>query len=301
MDRTRDSAAAEGPTRGDAPSIPAVPGFTHSFIESPGITTHVAQIGAGEPVVMLHGFPQHWWQWRTIGAALGDQYRVICPDLRGAGWSRADEPGIGRLTQLTDLLAVMDALGLERVRVVAHDMGALTAAHLAYDHPERVQAMVVLSVPPPFMPISLSMLPAMRHVPQFLFHRRGRSIAHIFEPPYVVTPMTPETVATYLAPMQRPEIDAAIAQLYRGLVLSEMSHLAFGAYRRLRLTVPALYAFGSEDRPLTADYVTEHCGDTTRVADHVEIVSVDGAAHFITDDRPDAVAELARDFFAQHP
>lgn len=281
MDAAHDPLAHGGSRAGEEvppagiPETPSVPGFTHRFIDTPGLRSHVAITGEGEPVVMLHGFPEHWWQWRTIGAGVGRRYRVICPDLRGAGWTRAASPRIGRLTQMDDLLAVLDSLGIERVRVVAHDMGALTALHLAYAHPERVRAMVVLSVPPPFMPFSLGMLPAVRHVPRFLFHRRGRSIAHIFEPPYVVTPMASETVATYLAPMQRPEIDAAISALYRGLVVPEMMRIASGSYRRMRLRVPSLFAFGTQDEPLTPSFVRRHCGDTARYADHVEI----GRAH----------------------
>lgn len=291
----RRSAAATPP----GPDLPSVPGFEHRFVETPGLTTHVAMTGTGEPVVLLHGLPQHWWQWRVIGKALGEGYRVLCPDLRGFGWTRAESRGMGRLTQMDDLLAVLDALGVDRFRLVAHDMGALTAAHLAYAAPERVRAMAVLSVPPPFMPISVAMLPAMRHIPPLLFHRRGRSIAHVFDPPYVVRPLDPQTVETYLAPMRRPEIDAAINEVYRWLVFSEMPRMAGGSYRRRRLTMPTLYAFGAEDRPLTADFVRRQCGDTSHFADHLEIAEVPGAAHFMTDDDPGAVQDLLRDFFAR--
>ncbi len=283
----------------DMPAMPDVPGFTHEYIETPGLRTHVAIAGQGEPIVMLHGLPQHWWQWREVGAGLAKDHRVICPDLRGFGWTRADAPGMGRMTQTDDLCAVLDALGVERARVVAHDMGALTAAHLAYTAPERVSAMVVLAVPPPFMPISLAMLPAMRHIPPLLFHRRGRSLAHVFDPPYVVRPLPDETAATYLAPQVRPDIDAAINEVYRWLVFSEMPRMAGGSYRRARLTVPTLYALGDADKPLNATFVREQCGDTTRFADHVEIVGIPDAAHFMTDDNPAAVEAAIRDFFAR--
>lgn len=287
-----DEATAVSP-----PEMPSVPGFDHRFVETPGLTTHVAIVGEGEPLVMLHGLPEHWWQWRTIGPELGRHYQVLCPDLRGFGWTRADGPGMDRLTQMHDLLAVLDALGLDRVRLVAHDMGALTAAHLAYAAPDRVRAMVVLSVPPPFMPISMAMLPAMRHIPPLLFHRRGRSIAHVFDPPYVVTPLPQETIDTYLAPMRRPDIDAAVNEVYRWLVFSEMPRMSGGTYRRQRLRVPSLYAFGEEDRPLTPEFVRSQCGDTTRFADYLEIAGVPDAAHFMTDDNPVAVQELLLDFF----
>ncbi|WP_228479282.1 alpha/beta fold hydrolase [Microbacterium atlanticum] len=293
-----DERAVRTPAVG-MPEMPSVPGFTHEYIETPGLRAHVAMAGEGEPIVMLHGLPQHWWQWREIGAGLAADHWVLCPDLRGFGWTRADAPGMGRMTQTDDLRAVLNALGVDRARVVAHDMGALTAAHLAYTAPERVSAMVILAVPPPFMPISLAMLPAMRHIPPLLFHRRGRSLAHVFDPPYVVRPLPEDTVATYLAPQVRPDIDAAINEVYRWLVLSEMPRMAGGSYRRARLTVPTLYALGDADKPLNATFVREQCGDTTRYADHVEIVGIPDAAHFMTDDNPAGVEAAIRDFFAR--
>ncbi|WP_404433929.1 alpha/beta hydrolase [Microbacterium lacus] len=282
-----------------APPMPDVAGFSHEFIDTPGLRTHVATIGAGEPVLMLHGFPQHWWQWRTVGVGLADTYRVICPDLRGSGWTRAATSRIERFSMRDDLLALMDAMELDRVRIVAHDMGALPAAHIAYAHPDRVHAMVVLSVPPPFMPMTLGMLPAMKHVPKLRFHRRGQSLAYLFEAPYVAKPMPALTVATYLGPLSDPAIEDAIREIYRGLIGGEVPALATGRYRKERLRVPSLYAFSEKDEPLTASFVRSHSGDTSRYADHFEIASVDGAAHFMTDDNPEEVLSLARDFFAR--
>ena len=172
-----DERMAAEPTAAASPDMPVVAGFTHRYVETPGLRTHVATIGAGDPVVMLHGFPQHWWQWRQVGSGLAQRYQVICPDLRGAGWTEAASPRMARLTRMDDVVAVMDALGLDRVRVVAHASGTITAAQLAYAHPDRVRAMVCLSVPPLFMPFSLAMLPALRPALGFLFHRRGRSMA----------------------------------------------------------------------------------------------------------------------------
>ena len=288
---------ASAATAATSPDMPEAPGFTHRYVETPGLRTHVATVGVGDPVVMLHGFPQHWWQWRQIGTGLAQRYQVICPDLRGAGWTEAQSPRMARLTMMGDLLAVMDAMGLDRVRLVAHDIGAVVAEHLAYAHPDRVCAMVLLSVPPPFMSFSLRMLPAVRHLPRFLFHRRGRSIADTFDPPYVAAPMPPETVATYLAPLTRPEIDAAIRTIFRRVALAEMLRIAAGTYRKDRLRVPSLYVLGEKDEPLTESFVRKQCGDTTRYADHLEFASIDDAAHYITDDRPDAVEDLVRDFF----
>ncbi|WP_454859282.1 alpha/beta fold hydrolase [Promicromonospora soli] len=140
-----------------SPPLPEAPGFDHFVVETPGLRTHVASIGEGEPVVLLHGFPEHWWQWHAIAPVIAaGGYRVICPDLRGAGWTLADDPHIERETRLRDLLALFDALHIERAHLVSHDMGAITAMQLTYDHPERVRTAVQLSVPPGFMKFSPS-------------------------------------------------------------------------------------------------------------------------------------------------
>ena len=138
-----------------SPPLPDAPGFDHVVVETPGLRSHVAVAGEGEPVLLLHGFPQHWWQWHAVAPAIAaGGYRVLCPDLRGAGWTVADDPRVERETRLRDVLALLDALDLERVHLVSHDMGVLTAVQLTYDHPERVRTAVQLAVWPFFMRFS---------------------------------------------------------------------------------------------------------------------------------------------------
>ncbi|QAY71891.1 alpha/beta hydrolase [Xylanimonas protaetiae] len=283
-----------------SPPLPAASGFDHLAVETPGLRTHVAIVGEGEPVVLLHGFPQHWWQWHAIApviAAAG--YRVVCPDLRGAGWTAADDPRIERETRLRDLLALLDALGVDRAHVVAHDMGAITAMQLAYDHPARVRTAVQLSVPPGFMAFRPGVLPGFRHLPRFVWHRAGASLRGIFSDAYVAQPMAQATVEAHLAPMRRPEVDGAVRLLTRGMVLPEAVRLGRGAYCRRRLTVPTLFVFGRRDYPWTAGLLERVCRDPQRYADRAELAYVDDAAHFVTDDAPAAVADLALGWFEQ--
>src|ERR671916_187124 len=76
-----------------SPLLPNVDGVEHRYIEARGLRFHVAEAGAGEPVVLLHGWPQHWYEWREVIGPLAAHYRVICPDLRGFGWSEAPPGG----------------------------------------------------------------------------------------------------------------------------------------------------------------------------------------------------------------
>jgi len=283
-----------------SPPLPRAPGFEHLVVETPGLHTHVAAVGEGEPVVMLHGFPQHWWQWHAIAPVIAaGGYRVICPDLRGAGWTVADDPHVERESRLRDLLALLDVLHIDRAHVVSHDMGAITAMQLAYDHPELVRTALQLSVPPGFMTFSPKIIPGFRHLPPFIWHRPGASLRGVFSGAYVARPMTEATVEAHLAPMRRPEIDGAVRPLTRGMILPEGLRMARGVYRHRRLTVPTRVVIGRRDRPWTEEVMGRVCRHPGRYADRVDFVYVDDAAHFITDDAPAEVAGLALDWFAR--
>ena len=248
--------------------------------------------------MLLHGFPQHWWQWHAVAPVIAARgYRVLCPDLRGAGWTVADDPGIERATRLRDLLALFDVLEIERVHLVAHDMAVLTAMQLTYDHPERVRTALQLSVPPGFMQFSPQILPGFRHLPRFVWHRPRASLRGTFSEAHVARPMSEASVEAHLAPMRRPDIDGAVRPLTRGMVLPEGMRMTRGVYRRRRLTVPTLVVLGRRDRPWTEEVMERICRSPERYADRVEFAYVDDAAHFITDDAPAAVADLAIDWF----
>jgi len=127
---------------------------THRTVEvGPGVRLHVAEAGpAGAPtVLLLHGFPELWYTWRHQMRALAAAgYRAVAPDLRGYGGS--DAPALDDAGQYTalhvvgDLVALIDALGEKRVFVAAHDWGALMAWSLCLFRPDRVRALVALSV-----------------------------------------------------------------------------------------------------------------------------------------------------------
>lgn len=131
-------------------------GITHRTVEvSTGVRLHVAEAGpaaGAATVLLLHGFPELWYTWRHQMRALAAAgYRAVAPDLRGYGDS--DAPAAGDPGQYTalhvvgDLVALLDALGETRpVFVAAHDWGALTAWSLCLFRPDRVRALVALSV-----------------------------------------------------------------------------------------------------------------------------------------------------------
>lgn len=283
-----------------SPPLPDAEGFEHAMVETPGLRTHVASIGQGDPVVMLHCFPGHWWQWHTIAPAIAEKgYRVICPDLRGSGWTEAADPRFGPDSQRDDVIAVLDALGIRRAHFVCHDMGAISGMQLSYLQPERVRTMVQLAVPPGFMEFSPKLMPAFAHMPALLRHRPGRSLRYLFSPRYVAQPMSDETIEAYLRPHRRPEVEQAVRALYRGLVIPVSFRLMSGVYKRMRLHPPTLVVFGREDGPFAEPTARRICRKHAEHADRFELAFVDDAAHFVTDDAPDEIIRLALDWFAR--
>ena len=282
-----------------SPPLPPAPAFEHLIVELPGLRMHVAALGEGDPVVLLHGFPAHWWQWREIAPVIARAgYRVLCPDLRGTGWTTADDPRIDAESHLRDLVALLDALGIRRAHFLAHDLGAIGANQLAYAHPERVRSLVQLSVPPFFMRMSPKVASGFRHMPRLIWHRRGRSLAGLFDPGHIAHPLSDETIEAYLAPMSRPEVDDAVRRIFRGIAVPLSARLARGYYARQRMQPPDLTVFGRLDHPWDEFQLRRLSGDVSRYADRYEFAFVEHAAHFITDDAPGPVAALALDWFA---
>ncbi|KAG9451906.1 hypothetical protein H6P81_004810 [Aristolochia fimbriata] len=123
---------------------------THRMIQTNGIQMHVAEQGTGPTVLLIHGFPEVWFSWRNQITQLAKHgYHVVAPDMRGNG--DTDSPASPELYTLLhlvgDVIGLLDALGQEKVFVVGHDTGAEVAWHLCLFRPERIKALVNLSVP----------------------------------------------------------------------------------------------------------------------------------------------------------
>src|SRR3954469_2569929 len=118
---------------------PPVPGVIHEDVDIPGVRVHVALAGAeaAPALVLVHGWPQHWWAWRHVIPALSARYRVIAADLRGHGWSDAPRDGYEKEQPASDLLALLDAMSVEKVIWAGHDWGAWAGTLAALRAPER--------------------------------------------------------------------------------------------------------------------------------------------------------------------
>src|SRR5215208_3028446 len=110
-----------------SPDMPHVEGVEHHWTTANGIRIHYAEAGTGEPVLLLHGWPQHWWCWRHLIAPLAEGHRVLAPDLRGWGWSDAPPGDYAKATFAADVLGLMDAEGIASATLIGHDWGGYAA------------------------------------------------------------------------------------------------------------------------------------------------------------------------------
>ena len=123
--------------------------FSHHTASVNGIQMHYVIGGQGDPIVLLHGWPQTWYEWHKVMPALAKNYTVIAPDLRGLGDSSKPVTGYDGNTTAEDIYQLVSQLGLgQKIYLVGHDVGVLTAYSYAASHPNNVSKLVILDVPP---------------------------------------------------------------------------------------------------------------------------------------------------------
>jgi pimeloyl-ACP methyl ester carboxylesterase len=279
-------------------ALPHVDGVEHRFELIEGARLHIAEAGSGPPLFLLHGWPQHWYCWRELIGTLSEHFTVVCPDLRGLGWSE-DAGSDWSFAQLrADLLGILDLYGVERARIVGHDWGAAVGFATAFEHPDRVER---------FMPLAGLHFWAAIGSGLRLWARPW----HIYASA-VAGPMTnavfgvPENslrawrrrgrfsraeMEIYTGPMRMRPAVRATTLYYRNLLVREIPWLLRHA-RGLRLTVPTWHVNGAHD-PLT-----RWMGDAWRTfADDLHFELVEECGHFIAEEAPEQLLDRMLRFF----
>ena len=109
-----------------------------------GVELHYQEKGSGEPLLLLHGFGACASDWNSIADVLAQDYRVIIPDLRGHGWSTNPSNRFTMRQSSEDIAALLDHLGLERVKAMGISAGGMNLMHLGTRQPERIEALVLI-------------------------------------------------------------------------------------------------------------------------------------------------------------
>lgn len=270
--------------------LPALDGVTHRTVQARGLRFHVAEAGAGEPLVLLHGWPQHWWAWRRVVPLLAPHARLVMPDLRGFGWSDAPPDGYDKQGMADDVLAVLDALGLERVRVVGHDWGGWIAFLACMTAPERFERALVLGISPPFgRPNPRALLDFWRLAYMLPLSAPAIGERLAASERFVRTMLTAragafsdEDLHAFAEVLAEPARARATVLLYRTFLTREMVRGVRG-----RLQVPTRLVVGARDPVVRPSLVSGR----ERYADDLTIEFVPDCGHWIPAERPDLVAE----------
>ncbi len=305
MDETTWSGAGSAPKMSaQSPSFPEVNGVTHAFIDLPGLRMHVAEAGRGTPLVLLHGCPLNWFGWHKIIPGLAEKYRVICPDLRGFGWTDAPPSGYSTADAVRDVIALLDALGLDRVTLVSEDLNAITGYALSWDHPERIERHICIGVPPMFIRLDATVIPRFRH----LWHQevlaipglgpalcqRGSQplVRHMLAYPPGQQPWSPAETEVFLGPWRQPARARALSAMIRHMVMPEIAHAMRGTYRSRRLTTPTLVTAGTDDPVFPPAIVRSLLASSGAQADDLRVADVPRAAHFQSAEQPQRLVDL---------
>jgi len=279
--------------------------WEHRYVSANGARFHVAELGDGPLVLMLHGFPQFWYTWRHQMVALADAgYRVAAMDLRGYGGSDKPPRGYDTYMSSLDTASVVRALGEKDAVIVGQGLGGWIAWCMPVLRPDVTRAVASLSMPHPRI---------MRHATWTNRRQRRAStwIAALQKPfvperemarshDYVDELMrawaapsgsypSEDDVARYGDGMMIPFVAHSAAEYYRWLGRSSVRPDGPMFMRRIRhaIDVPVLQLQGSDDGCVIAS-ATNGSGDF--VPGDYRCITIDRAGHFLTEEAADDVS-----------
>lgn len=281
--------------------------FAHHEADLSEMRMHYVTAGgaAGTPVVLLHGFPQTWYEWRLVMPALAARHQVIAPDLRGLGDSSRPDEGYHKMRVAEDVWELMNGvLGHQRFFVVGHDWGGPVAFALAAQHRDAVAKLAILDVMIPGDGSDLFSTSQGRwhhgfhrtpELPEALITGRERIYIGWFlrnftaEQGAIPEDVIDEFARTYSEP---GAMRAGLAY-YRAIPQDISDNEA--AIAEGKLAMPVLALGGGESfgrRELTLQSMQ-------RVAEDVRGGVIEGAGHFLPEEKPDEIAARLLAFFAE--
>ena len=269
---------------------PPIDGVRRSHVEARGVQFHVTEAGPadGRPVLALHGWPQHHWAYRDLLADPPPGMRIIAPDLPGYGWSGPAPHKWAKEDVASDLLALLDALGLDRVLLVGHDWGAFVGYRMVLRAPERFDGFLAMNMAHPWI-TRRSVLPRLwrfgYQIPVATFgvwvHQRTKFVEKVIFG--IGSKLDPEAVRVFADRFRDPVCARTARDTYRTFVTREIPQSAKNPETR-RATVPIRALFGLGDAAVHPSWVAPE----TANADDYTLETVD-ASHFVIDERPDLV------------
>jgi pimeloyl-ACP methyl ester carboxylesterase len=267
--------------------------FKHHKADVNGVRIHYVIAGRGDAVVLLHGFPQTWHEWRKIIPALADRFTVIVPDYRGAGHSSRPVGGYDKRTMAEDIRQLVHHLGFDRATIVGHDIGLMVAYAYAAAYPTETTKLVVMDAPLPGTKVwdRLSVDPRVWHfafhgardVAELLVAGKEREYLTLFYDARIYDPsaFTTADIDAYVRAYATPGAMRAGFELYRAFPQDVHDNKEL---MRVRLELPVLAMGGahSTSGPLVEEMMREVANDVTGAL-------VPDAAHWLAEENPEFV------------
>jgi len=280
--------------------------WTHREVSANGARFHVAEIGRGPLVLLLHGFPEFWWSWRHQLVALADAgFRAVAPDLRGYGASDKPPRGYDIPTLAHDVAGMIRALGEREAIVVGHDWGALIGWTVATLHPDAVRRLAALSMPHPLrLREAAARDPAQRRAGAYVLRFQlprlperwltqddARNVSRLLSAWSGPGWPDPEAQERYREAMGIPGVVHSALEYHRWAIRSLARPDGLRAARQLTpgIAAPTLHLHGALDPVILP---TSAVGSGRYVQAPYEWCLLPGVGHFPHEEAPDAVNEL---------
>ncbi len=242
-------------------------GFTIAKIDLPQGRIRLRHAGSGPPLVMLHGNPQTHAMWHRVAPELAKRFTVICPDLRGYGFSlkppaTPDHAPYAKREMAKDVIAVLDYLGHDKFLLAGHDRGARLSHRIALDYPDRVRKLAVLDIIPTLehferadMAFALGYyhwfwLAQSHPFPEWLINKAPEDWwrQHTTRPPLGADLFHPEALADYLAAVRQPDMVRGMCEDYRAATTVDLEHDRTSRDAGLKVACPLLALWGSQGK-----------------------------------------------------
>lgn len=268
--------------------------FRHECVGVRDVRMHYVVGGQGEPLVLLHGWPQTWYEWFEIMPALAERYTVIAVDLPGLGDSEGSPVSYDKRTlagYVHDL--VSNELGYDRINLVAHDIGAGVGYQYAAQFPGEVERFVFMDYPLPGPGVTVDELSAgfwhfafhrVEEVPELLTAGQEYEYLEHWYPEVAASPdaISEEAVTEFARTYSDPNKMSGGFDLYRTLDEDAEDNTRSA---RTTLEMPVLVMSASI---WPEDLVA---GTVRPVAENVQAVTVPNAGHWLSEENPEFVIE----------
>ena len=281
--------------------------FSHHMASVNGIQMHYVVGGQGDPIVLLHGWPQTWYEWRHVMPALAKNYTVVVPDLRGFGDSSKPLTGYDGKTTAEDIYQLMTQLGFSQIFLVAHDIGVQTAYSYAAAHPNNVSKLVLMEFPfPGFLPPALGgnepwwfAFHQVPDLPEALVKGNEREYISWFLKGLAYNPsaITEEDIDVFTNHISAPGGTRAGFEYYRAFAVDAEQNRESA---KTKITTPVL-VLGGDIYPAVGGDLPGNFGlsSTQALAANVTGIIVPLSGHWIPEEQPQFVIEQLARFFSE--